>query len=215
MKNPPKPILYYIYDPMCSWCWGYSPTWLLLQKKLEPFVQINTLVGGLAEDSNVPMPEEMQHFLQQTWKKISAELGTQFNFDFWSQCQPKRSTYPSCRAVLIARQHHKEQAMCLAVQEAYYLHAQNPSEVNTLTKIAVSIGLDGDSFAREINSDRVNQQLVSEIAKVRTMPVQGFPSLVLSVGGEQFPVRVDYKNWQTNYDVILSILKKVDPNHKK
>lgn len=215
MNNTPSATLYYIYDPMCSWCWGYSPTWLLLQKKLESLVQINTLVGGLAEDSNVPMPEDMQNFLQQTWHKISAELGTQFNFDFWSQCQPKRSTYPSCRAVLIARQYQKEQAMCLAIQEAYYLHAQNPSEVSTLINIAASIGLDSDLFAREINSEKLKQQLVSEITKVRTMPVQGFPSLVLSVGGELFPVRVDYKNWQANFDIILAILRKVDPNHKK
>ncbi|MEF1187337.1 DsbA family protein, partial [Vibrio sinaloensis] len=22
-----KAKLYYVYDPMCSWCWGYKPTW--------------------------------------------------------------------------------------------------------------------------------------------------------------------------------------------
>jgi putative protein-disulfide isomerase len=192
---------------MCSWCWGYQPTWLLLQEKLESVVQVNTMVGGLAEDSNVPMPTKTQHFLQQTWHKISAELGTQFNFDFWSQCQPKRSTYPACRAVIFARQYQKEQAMCLAIQEAYYLHAQNPSEVSTLIKIATSIGLDGDLFAQQINSDKLKQQLVHEISRVRSMPIQGFPSLVLALDGELFPIRLDYKNWQTSYDIILKMLK--------
>lgn len=194
---------------MCSWCWGYRPTWLLLQKNIESLVQINTMVGGLAEDSNVPMPETTQHFLQQTWHKISAELGTQFNFDFWSQCQPKRSTYPSCRAVIIARQHQKEQAMCLAIQEAYYLHAQNPSEVSTLIKLAEDIGLDGGLFAQQINSEKLKQQLTNEIMKVRSLPIQGFPSLVLAVDGELFPIRLDYKNWQTSYDMILATLNSV------
>ncbi|MBL4899453.1 MAG: DsbA family protein [Colwellia sp.] len=201
-----KPILYYIHDPMCSWCWGYRPTWLILQKKLESVVQINTMVGGLAEDSNSPMPDSMQNFLQQTWHKISEELGTEFNFDFWSQCQPKRSTYLSCRAVIIARHYQKEQAMCLAIQEAYYLHAQNPSEVSTLIKIAASIGLDSDIFAQQINSDKVMNELFNEIAKVRAMPIQGFPSLVLVVDGELLPIRIDYKNWQTSYDSILCSL---------
>lgn len=205
----PKPILYYIYDPMCSWCWGYRLTWLLLQAKLESVVRVNTMVGGLAEDSNVPMPETMQYFLQQTWHKISAELGTQFNFDFWSQCQPKRSTYPACRAVIIARQYQKEQAMCLAIQEAYYLNAKNPSEVTTLIKIATSIGLNGDLFEQQINSDKLKQQLDHEITRVRAMPIQGFPSLVLSVDGELFPIRLDYKNWQTSYDIILTTLDRV------
>jgi len=198
----PKPILYYIYDPMCSWCWGYRPTWLLLQKKLESVVKIIPMVGGLAEDSNVPMPEEMQSFLQQTWHKISEELGTQFNFDFWLQCQPKRSTYPSCRAVIIARQYNKEQSMNLAIQEAYYLNAKNPSEMDTLIEIAASIGLDADLFAQQINSDILKQQLVNEIMKVKAMPIQGFPSLVLAVDEVLFPIRIDYKNWQTSYDMI-------------
>jgi len=191
-----KPILYYIYDPMCSWCWGYQPTWLLLQQQLESMLQINIMVGGLAEDSNAPMPETMQDFLQETWHKISAELGTPFNFDFWSKCQPKRSTYPACRAVIIARQYQKEQAMCLAIQEAYYLHAQNPSEVATLIKIATSIGLDGDMFSQQINSDKVKQQL-------------------LAVDAELYPIRVDYKNWQTSYNIMLTILKKVDLDQNK
>jgi len=191
---------------MCSWCWGYQPTWLLLQKKLESIVQIQMRVGGLAEDSNVAMPQEMQGFLQQTWRKISAELGTQFNFDFWSKCQPKRSTYPSCRAVIIARKYQKEQAMCLAIQEAYYLHAQNPSEVNTLIKIAESVGLNAEMFAQQITSDELNRQLDSEIKEVRSMPIQGFPSLVLAVDGELLPIRLDYKNWQTSYEMILALV---------
>lgn len=209
MNKKPNPILYYIHDPMCSWCWGYRPTWDLLQKKLESEVQVHSLVGGLAEDSDVPMPENMQNFLQQTWHKISAELGTKFNFDFWSQCQPKRSTYPACRAVIVAREHQKESEMSLAIQEAYYLYARNPSEVSTLIELAESIGLDGALFAQEINSDKVNQQLMNEIAKVRTLPIQGFPSLVLAVGGELFPIRLDYKNWQVSYDLIYATVRKL------
>ena len=27
-----KATLYYVYDPMCSWCWGYKPTWDKVKK---------------------------------------------------------------------------------------------------------------------------------------------------------------------------------------
>lgn len=202
-----KPILYYIYDPMCSWCWGYRETWLLLQEQLKSIVQVNTIVGGLAEDSDIPMPEDMQVFLQQTWHKISSELGTEFNHDFWSKCQPKRSTYPSCRAVVFARKYQKEQAMCLAIQQAYYLHAQNPSETEVLIKLASSIGLDDELFAQQINSDELKKEIAAEITMARKMPIQGFPSLVLAINGELFSIGLDYKNWQTSYDQIADILK--------
>ena len=103
----------------------------------------------------------------------------------------------------------------MAIQEAYYLHAQNPSEMATLIKIATSIGLDGDLFSQQINSDKVKQQLMNEITRVRAMPIQGFPSLVLAVDSELYPIRVDYKNWQTSYNIMLTILKKVDLEKNK
>ncbi|NQY34606.1 MAG: DsbA family protein [Alteromonadaceae bacterium] len=200
------PILYYVYDPMCSWCWGYRPTWLALKDKLKSVVNIQYLVGGLAEDSDKPMPDEMQSFLQQTWRKIFQQLGTQFNFDFWDHCQPRRSTYPACRAVLLAREYNLEQAMYLGIQQAYYLHAKNPSNIDTLVDIAAEIGLDRELFGQKITSNELNQQLVKEISRVRKMPTQGFPSLVLCVNEQLITIPVDYKHWQSSYEIIADHL---------
>ena len=49
-------ILYYLHDPMCSWCWGYRPTWLKLKAALPHYVQVEYLLGGLAPDNDEPMP---------------------------------------------------------------------------------------------------------------------------------------------------------------
>ncbi|WP_033298311.1 DsbA family protein [Psychromonas ossibalaenae] len=201
-----RPILYYVYDPMCSWCWGYRPTWLALQEQLKTTLEIRYRVGGLAPDSDELMPVEMQTFLQQTWQKISSELGTQFNFDFWRQCQPRRSTYPACRAVLIAREAGLEQAMYCAVQQAYYLHAKNPSDSDLLVELAVSVGINGQLFEQKLNSVEINQQLLTEIEQARKLPIQGFPSLVLAVNNQLFPIPVDYKHWQSSYEAITSRL---------
>ncbi|NQY65647.1 MAG: DsbA family protein [Alteromonadaceae bacterium] len=192
-----KPVLYYVYDPMCSWCWGYRSTWLTLQDKLKSVVNIQYRVGGLAADSDEAMPDEMQVFLQQTWHKISQQLGSQFNFDFWTHCQPRRSTYPACRAVLLAREYNLEQAMYLGIQQAYYLNAKNPSDIDTLVDIAASIGLDAEMFEQKMKSKALDQQLENEISAVRKMPIQGFPSLVLEVNDQLIAIPVDYKNGQT------------------
>ncbi|WDE02268.1 DsbA family protein [Thalassomonas actiniarum] len=202
-----KPVLYYVYDPMCSWCWGYRPTWQRLQEKLKTTVEIQYLLGGLAPDSDVPMPDEMQTFLQQTWHKISQQLGTEFNFDFWSRCRPRRSTYPACRAVIIARKYGKEQAMYLAIQQAYYLQAKNPSDLDTLADLAAAIGLDKTLFKEQLTSRDIEQKLMDEITAARNLPIRGFPSLVLETDDRQLPVALDYHHWQTSYDNTISHLQ--------
>ncbi|MEZ7276232.1 DsbA family protein [Pseudoalteromonas sp. 68 DY56-GL68] len=198
--------LIYVYDPMCSWCWGYRETWLKLKEALGDKLAIEYKVGGLAPDSDEPMPEDMQQFLQQTWQRIEQQLGTKFNHNFWLNTQPRRSTYPACRAVLVARQYNKELEMLYAIQKAYYLNAQNPSDISTLANLAEQIGLAKNTFITEIQSEKINSLLMNEINEVRSLPVQGFPSLVIENKGNYYAVPVNYQDWQSTYQQVMQFV---------
>ncbi|RZF90521.1 DsbA family protein [Pseudoalteromonas sp. CO302Y] len=198
--------LIYVYDPMCSWCWGYRETWLKLKEALGDKLAIEYKVGGLAPDSDEPMPKDMQQFLQQTWQRIEQQLGTKFNHDFWLKTQPRRSTYPACRAVLVARQYNKELEMLYAIQKAYYLNAQNPSDISTLANLAEQIGLAKNTFITEIQSEKINSLLMNEINEVRSLPVQGFPSLVIENKGTYYAVPVNYQDWQSTYQQVMQLV---------
>ena len=101
--------LYYVHDPMCSWCWAFRPVLLELKAKLPDTIEFIRLLGGLAADSDDPMPEETRHYVMDNWKRIQQQLpDTEFNYDFWTTCTPRRSTYPACRAVIAARKQGKE-----------------------------------------------------------------------------------------------------------
>ena len=202
--------LYYVHDPMCSWCWGYRPTWTTLQQQLKhqlgESLDIAYLVGGLAADSQDPMPETMQQFLQQTWQKISQQLGTEFNHDFWTHCQPRRSTYPACRATIIARQFSLEQEMIHAIQQAYYLNAMNPSDNDTLTQLVAQLGMPAAECARLLIDEDIDQILMHEIEFARQLPIQGFPSLVLLCNQVAYPIALDYQDWRTSFNQIKQCL---------
>ncbi|MCV5276703.1 hypothetical protein OFC49_38835, partial [Escherichia coli] len=73
-----------------------------LKQQLPGVIQFEYVVGGLAPDTNLPMPPEMQQKLEGIWKQIETQLGTKFNYDFWKLCTPVRSMYQSCLAVIAA-----------------------------------------------------------------------------------------------------------------
>ena len=160
--------LIYVHDPMCSWCWGYKPTWQKLESALANILPIEYRIGGLAADSDQPMSADMQLQLQVIWQNISNQLGTEFNFNFWRECQPRRSTYPSCRAALIARSFNKEPQMIDAIQQAYYLQAQNPSDEYVLIKLCEKIGLDPCLFTQQLHSKELKRRFDDELNFVRT-----------------------------------------------
>lgn len=190
-------LLYYVHDPMCSWCWAFRPVWEEICRGLPPDVSSRRLLGGLAPDSDQPMPASMQANLRGIWQVIQQRVpGTRFNFDFWEQCQPRRSTYPACRAVIAARSQggEFEESMILAIQQAYYLLARNPSDYETLVSLAREIGLNPVRFRQELNSPDNHDHLLQEIAEGQRMGAQGFPSLVLQQQGRSRLLNYDYQD---------------------
>ena len=198
--------LYYVHDPMCSWCWGYQRTWGQLRAALPNSVTVLNVVGGLAPDSDEPMPEEQQKTIAGYWGKVAEQTGAEFNFDFWQNCQPRRCTYPACRAVLAAGKQSAEQAMIDAIQHAYYLRAMNPSDNSTLITLAAELGLDEKQFTEDLTSPEIQAALEQDFALRRKIGVYSFPSLVLAQGEIFLPIEVDYRSYRTSLDAITVAL---------
>ena len=194
--------LIYVHDPMCSWCWGFRPTLEALLQRLPGDLGFERLLGGLAPDSEVPMGAEMQAHLQQTWHRIQERIpGTRFNFDFWTDCEPRRSTWPACRAVVAARRCDpaREDTMIRAIQHAYYLQARNPSDRETLVALAGEIGLDQTAFGRHLDDPYTAASFEQEMQRAHRMGADSFPSLRLQIGESIWPIAVNY----TDADAML------------
>jgi len=192
---------------MCSWCWAFKPTWDKVKKALLGQVKVNYLLGGLAPDSNQPMPIETREYVKGNWKRIQEMIpDTRFNYDFWTSCEPKRSTYPACRAVICAKQQHPdlENLMIYGIQKSYYLEAQNPSNDDVLINIAESLGLDIEKFKMDLKSSQINEILLDEIKLTRSMDINSMPSLALKINSTLKGIDIDYLD--ANY-----IIKQIIP----
>ncbi|MGD8515319.1 MAG: DsbA family protein [Granulosicoccaceae bacterium] len=200
--------LYYIHDPMCSWCWGFKPVLAELVTELPREIEFKRLLGGLAADSDESMPEDMQQMLQATWQRIEECIpGTRFNFAFWTECRPRRSTYPACRAVIAARQQGEQfdVQMTEAIQRAYYTQARNPSDASTLIELAAELGLDVKAFRDALVSDAVEHQFQAEIAEAAGLGVEGLPALVLVDGASRRQIPVDYTDAAPMLELIEAL----------
>ncbi len=181
--------LFHVHDPMCSWCWAYAP---VLEKLLAALqgpdfeaIDVSHVVGGLAPDSDVPMPAELAEHLQGVWRQIQATVpGTTFNFDFWTRNTPRRSTWPACRAVLAAESlAGLAEAMTRGIQRAYYLDARNPSDSEVLISIAAELGMDRELFAAQLGADATESLLLDHFTTARRIGAAGFPSLFIEGPG--------------------------------
>ena len=141
------------------------------------------------------MAPEMRLHLQQTWHRIQRRIpGTVFNFGFWTRCEPRRSTWPACRAVIAARHQNPafDECMTRAIQRAYYAEARNPSDRAVLIALAGDIGADTDRFAGELDTADTQAELANEMAQARAVGVDSFPGFVLEQNRSRWHIPVDY-----------------------
>lgn len=201
--------LFYIHDPMCSWCYAFHSSLSAMRKELPSNIRMIDLLGGLAADTTEPMPMNLQNTIQQAWQQIEQTVPTvRFNYDFWSLNTPLRSTYPACRAILAARRQsiEFESKMLQAIQTAYYQQARNPSLPTTLEACAVEVGLDKAEFIKDLSSPEIEHALHSEIRLARRMDANSYPSLRLLHNEKQFSIVIDYLDHRTMIHEIIGIL---------
>lgn len=184
---------------MCSWCYAFQSIFDVLKSQLPETIILEKVVGGLAPDSQEPMPQAMQDYIKKTWHEIEQTLpGTHFNFDFWQNNIPIRSTYPACRAILAAKKQdlEYEDKIISAIQKAYYQRAQNPALTKTLSACAEQSGLNVEQFNQDFKSHAIAQQLTEQLQLTKSLQVSSFPSLRLVNNSQICEIPINYIDCQ-------------------
>ncbi|MGB0957737.1 MAG: DsbA family protein [Litorivicinus sp.] len=204
--------LTYVYDPMCSWCFGFSATYRAILADLPPSVVSARLLGGLAPDSDVPMDASMAAMLSSTWHRIEESCGVRFNHDYWQQSPlPPRTTFIACRAIIAAQALGvADLDMLAAIQRAYYQQARNVWQAEVLTELAVELGVPANDFVAELGHVRTLAQHTEQQNRAASMGVQGYPTLIWQDDQQSGRLPIDYGKPEVTLEVIRSLLAAAD-----
>lgn len=188
--------LIYVADPMCSWCWGFRASRDRVLTALPAGTPVRYVMGGLAPDDAEPMDDGTRGYVRQAWRAVEQATGASFNWEFWSECQPRRSTYPACRAVLLAERLRSGAGPLMfdRIQQAYYQEARNPSDAETLVALGRDLELDDGVFERELSSPGTQALLEADLKFRRELNVHSFPTLILESGDKRVVLTEGYSD---------------------
>lgn len=206
--DTPEQILIYVHDPMCSWCYGFRPTWNALKAQLPKSLPVVSLLGGLAEDSSEPMAPETAEYLKEVWTRIESVCDVQFDFSYWDQNPlPPRTTYIACRAVIAAeRLAGRGDAFAARIQDAYYNEAQNVWDARVLTGLAESFGFRAEAFQQALNSDDVYAVHEEQRALASRLEITGYPSLLLIKEEQGYPIAIRHGDADSMCEEISDLM---------
>ncbi len=92
-----KQMLYFA-DPMCSWCWGFSPVITALAESHGDRLPIRPVMGGLKPGAEKPMNQSDKDEIKTHWEHVQEGTSQPFNFGFFERDGFIYDTEPACRA---------------------------------------------------------------------------------------------------------------------
>ncbi len=73
--------LWYIADPMCSWCWGFTPVIEKIRNEYSGRLKLELLMGGLRPGTKEPMPATQRQEILHHWEAVNRMTGQPFRFE--------------------------------------------------------------------------------------------------------------------------------------
>ena len=183
MPSESAPHLIYFADPMCSWCWGFSPVIQAIEHEFGDTLPIRVVLGGLRPGTRDPMQAADRARTREHWQHVQAMTGQAFDWGFFERPRFVYDTEPACRAVVVLRRH--DQALALRalrdIQQAFYAGNQDVTDGPVLARIATGLGMDAAEFERAWNSEQARQLTQADFALTQASGIGGFPTLIAGV----------------------------------
>jgi putative protein-disulfide isomerase len=174
------PHLVYFADPMCSWCWGFSPVISAIGERFGAALPIRLVLGGLRPWTTKPMDGNARASTRSHWEHVHEASGQTFDFAFFDRASFVYDTEPACRAVVVMRRRGMADALAglHRIHTAFYAENRDVTDAVTLTSIAAQLGFDPVEFRAEFDADSARDETRADFALAQEVGVGGFPTVL-------------------------------------
>lgn len=182
-QDIPRHLLYFA-DPMCSWCYGFSPVITELAEHFAGRLPLRIIVGGLRAGNTQAMRDKDRDYIRDAWARVGEASGQPFDLSFFDRETFTYDTEPACRAVVVTRRRRPDDALAMmsALSRAFYANNRDITDPEVLADVASEEGDDRDAFARDLLDPEIRNETFRDFLFAQQSGVHGFPCLL--VGNE-------------------------------
>ncbi|OKA18767.1 protein-disulfide isomerase [Pseudomonas versuta] len=182
------PVLHYIYDPLCGWCYGAKP----LIEAARGILPVVAHGGGMMTGAHRrPVTAQLRDYVMPHDQRIAELTGQPFGEAYFEGLLRDTTAVfdsePPTGAILAAEQVAGRGLELLGrLQTAHYVEGRRIADENVLLALAADIGLDAEAFKAAFIAalDGLTQAHFKDSrALLARVGGQGFPTAVLEQSG--------------------------------
>lgn len=199
--------LYYTFDPLCVFCYGFHPLIETLYDEFKDRVEFEILPGGLWIDGHKKqVNNQVISNLKKATSNLTASSGRCYSEKFFSllNTKPLLDSMFGLNAMMTALKMGIEQPFKYldTITKSIFVEGMLPSDVSIYEKAAEKHGLNLVTFRQEFKL--IDQTTYSRIKLSKKLGVSTYPTLLLEVDDQLVEYPLNYSEYQPLKDWLIN-----------
>lgn len=208
-----KPTLYYIYDALCGWCYGFSPVMQKLQRQYAAHLTFEVLSGGMIIGSRVQPIGAMAEYIRRASAQLESVTGISPSEAYQANILDAgtyiSNSVPPAVALCILKEASPDAQVPLAsaIQQLLYGQGKDLNEADTYLPLAAEQGMTEEVFRERFADPAYEAKARQEFSQVQSWGIEGFPAVIACKGSMSFLLTHGYQPYEPMSEMVEQMLE--------
>lgn len=201
MSAQEKPQIIYVFDPLCGWCYGFSPVMKKAYDTFKEQADFKVITGGMIIGDQIGPIGRIAQFLKGATARVTERTGAVFSTLFLDTIltegtQVLTSMEPSI-AVQICKQESPERLFefMTELHKDIYVMGLKTAIPSDYGRLAKKMGFDINTFINNMHEDTFKELALKDFEDANTLNIDSYPAILVSINGELRELARGYMEW--------------------
>jgi len=208
-----KKKLLYVYDALCGWCFGFSPTIQKIQQEYKDVLDIEVISGGLKVGESAGQLNVIAPYIKTAYKTVEKTCGVTFGEPFVNGTLHKGTmilnSVPPAIALSIVKERYPDKALEFAalLHTMIYIDGFEPEDYDKYAIYAAKIGYDKEEFLQKMSDPIYKQKAFADFSRAMELGAMSFPTVLIENNGKYEILFNGYMPYNKVKTVLKTALK--------
>lgn len=183
MNKKDKTTVLYVYDPLCGWCFGFSPVMKKLYENYKDEIDFDVISGGMVVGDRIGPLGEKAPYIKEAYKVVEQKMGVKFGDKYVNKVLAEgtaiQTSIPTSKLLVAFKSLNDKQSVLFAheLQDALYIHGIHPDNIVGILEKCDTFGTDKAEILAIAKSEQVVEAMNHDFELSSQLGVTGFPTV--------------------------------------
>jgi putative protein-disulfide isomerase len=181
----------YVYDAICGWCFGFSPTMAKLKTHYQDKINFEVVNGGLKLGNGVGAIDVVAPYIKTSYQDVENTCGVKFGDAFVNGTLKKGTmtlnSLPPTIALCIMKEKYPDKSLEFAslLHKMYYVDGIEPENYEAYGIYAATLGYDKTEFNQKMKDSIYIKKAYQDFEYAQQLGANSFPTVIIEKDGKR------------------------------